>query len=260
MGIVMEILKDDKIIIDDNKLWQRYFQNRDLATRNKLVERYTYVVKIIAMKIWGIYHQYGDVEDIVNEGIIALIDAVGRFDISKDIKFETYASIKIRGAIIDYVRKQAWSPRRVNKNRKLIESAEGELRLKLGRSPSEQEIADYLKIDISEYSKIVFETSNSSLLSFEELISELSYKYSATSDDLTPEDSYEKLELKNVLTDAIDQLEEKEKIIISLYYKEDLKIKDIADVMQLSNSRVSQIHSQALSKLNNIMRRYIKGL
>ncbi len=253
----MEIIKDDKIIIDDNELWQRYFQSKDIAARNKIVEKYAFIVKVIAMKIWGMYHQYGDVEDIVNEGIIALIDAVGRFDISKDIKFETYASIKIRGAIIDYVRKQAWSPRRVNKNRKLVESADKELKIKLGRTPSEQEMADYLKIDKTEYSKMILETNNSNLLSFEELISELSYKNSATSNDLTPEDNYAKQELKKVLADAINQLEEKEKIIISLYYKEELKLKDIADVMEISNSRVSQIHSQAIAKLNNILRKYM---
>ena len=253
----MEIIKDDKIIIDDNELWENYFQNRNIATRNKLVEKYAFIVKVIAMKIWGMYHQYGDVEDIVNEGIIALIDAVSRFDISKDIKFETFASIKIRGAIIDYVRKQAWSPRRVNKNRKLVENADKDLKIKLGRTPSEQEMADYLKIGTAEYSKIVLETNNSSLLSFEELISELSYKNSTTTDDLTPEDNYAKQELTTVLADAINQLDEKEKIVISLYYKEELKLKNIADVMEISNSRVSQIHSQAIAKLNNILKKYM---
>lgn len=253
----MEIIKNDKIIADDNRLWESYFQNRDIKTRNKIVEKYSYIVKVIAMKIWGIYHQYGDVEDIVNEGIIALIDAVSRFDISKDIKFETFASIKIRGAIIDYVRKQAWSPRRVNKNRKLIESADKELKIKLGRTPSEQEMADYLKISTTEYNKMILETSNTNLLSFEELISELSYKYSANSDDLTPEDNYVKQELKTVLVEAINQLDEKEKLVISLYYKDELKLKEIAEVMEISNSRVSQIHSQAIGKLSNIMKRYI---
>lgn len=253
----MEITKDDKIIIDDNELWESYFQSRDITARNKIVEKYAFIVKVIAMKIWGMYHQYGDVEDIVNEGIIALIDAVGRFDVSKDIKFETYASIKIRGAIIDYVRKQAWSPRRVNKNRKLVENADKELKIKFGRTPSEQEMADYLKIGTTEYSKMILETNNSSLLSFEELISELSYKNSATTDDLTPEDNYAKQELKTVLADAINQLDEKEKIVISLYYKEELKLKNIADVMEISNSRVSQIHSQAIAKLNNILKKYM---
>ncbi len=253
----MEITKDDKKIIDDNELWRKYFQSRDIVTRNKLVERYAYIVKVIAMKIWGMYHQYGDVDDIVNEGTIALIDAVVRFDISKDIKFETFASIKIKGAIIDYVRKQAWSPRRVNNNRKLVDNADKELRIKLGRTPSDQEMADRLKIDIKEYSKILLETSNSNLLSFEDLVSELSYKSSAASNDLTPEDNYTKQELMKMLADAINQLDEKEKLVISLYYKEELKLKEIADVMGLSNSRVSQIHSQSIAKLGSILKKYI---
>ena len=141
----MEIIKNDKIIADDNRLWESYFQNRDIKTRNKIVEKYSYIVKVIAMKIWGMYHQYGDVEDIVNEGIIALIDAVSRFDISKDIKFETFASIKIRGAIIDYVRKQAWSPRRVNKNRKLIESADKELKIRFAKKEDTGILLDFIK-------------------------------------------------------------------------------------------------------------------
>lgn len=253
----MEISKNDKNIIDDNELWKKYFHYRDIETRNKLVERYSYIVKVIAMKIWGMYHQYGDVDDIVNEGIIALIDAVVRFDISKDIKFETFASIKIKGAIIDYVRKQAWSPRRVNKNRKLVEVADKELKIKLGRTPTDQEMADYLEIDTTQYSKMLLETSNSNLLSFDDLVSELSYKSSTTYDDITPEDSYAKRELITVLTDAINQLDEKERLVISLYYKEELKLKEIAVVMNLSNSRVSQIHSQSMSKLNNILSKYM---
>lgn len=245
-------------IKDDNALWEKYFKSKDISVRNEIIDKYSYIVKIIAMRIRGVYQQYADVDDIVNEGIIALIDAISRFDLSKDIKFETYATIRIKGAIIDYVRKQAWTPRRVNKNRKLIENAEKELSIKLGRSPSELEISNYLKIDISEYNKIILETSNSSLLSFEDLITELSYNNLKQSSDLSPEDNFAKEELEKTLADAIEQLNEKEKLIISLYYKEELKLKDIANIMQISNSRASQIHSQALSKLNDSIKKYIQ--
>ncbi|HBB29095.1 MAG TPA: FliA/WhiG family RNA polymerase sigma factor [Clostridiales bacterium] len=255
MEVIMIQANDIK---DDNALWKKYFETKDLSIRNQIIDRYSYIVKIIAMRIRGVYQQYGDVDDIVNEGIIALIDAIGRFDLSKDIKFETYATIRVKGAIIDYVRKQAWTPRRVNKNKKLVENAEKELSISLGRSPSELEISNYLKIDVSEYNKIILETSNSSLLSFEDLISEVTYKNLSSSSDLSPEDSYAKKELEIVLADAIEKLSEKEKLIISLYYKEELRLKDIAGILQISNSRASQIHSQALLKLNDNIKKYIK--
>ena len=245
-------------IKDDNVLWEKYIKTKDITVRNQIIDKYSYIVKIIAMKIRGVYQQYADVDDIINEGIIALIDAISRFDLSKDIKFETYATIRIKGSIIDYVRKQAWTPRRVNKNRRLIENAEKELSISLGRSPTELEISGYLKIDIAEYNKIILETSNSSLLSFEDLITELSYKNLNQSSDLSPEDNFAREELEKALADAIEQLNEKEKLIISLYYKEELKLKDIASILEISNSRASQIHSQALTKLNDSIEKYLK--
>ncbi len=247
-----------KDIKDDEALWNKYFESKDLTVRNQIIERYSYIVKILAMRIRGVYQQYGDVDDIVNEGIIALIDAISRFDLSKNIKFETYASIRIKGAIIDYVRKQTWTPRRVNKNKKLVENAEKELSNTLGRSPSELEISNYLKIDVSEYNKIILETSNTSLLSFEDMISQVSHKSFSSLSDLSPEENYTKEELEKNLVNAINSLNEKEKLVISLYYKEELKLKDIAQILEISNSRASQIHSQALSKLNDCIKKYIE--
>lgn len=244
---------------DDSILWENYFATKDISIRNKIIERYSYIVKIIALRIRGIYQQYADMDDIINEGILALIDAINRYDLSKNIKFETYATIRVKGAIIDYVRKQAWTPRRVNKNKKLIDNAEKELSNKLGRTPTEIEISDYLKIDLPEYNKIISETYNVNLLSFEDLINQLSQKNVSISDsELSPEDNYAKNEMETVLSEAIDNLNEKEKLVISLYYKEEIKLKDIANILKISNSRASQIHSQALQKLNETITKYLE--
>ncbi|QSX07340.1 FliA/WhiG family RNA polymerase sigma factor [Sedimentibacter sp. zth1] len=247
-----------QIIKNDDVLWKKYSITKDIATRNEIIEKYSYIVKIIAIRIRGMYQQYGDMDDVINEGILALIDAINKFDLSKNTKFETYASIRVKGAIIDYCRRQAWTPRRVNRNKKLIESAEKELSNKLGRNPTEKEIASYLDIDVISYNKIIAETYNVNLLSFEDMINQLSTLKTSGVNDSSPEDNFIKKELQSVLANAIDKLNEKEKLLISLYYKEEIKLKDIANLLNISNSRASQIHSRALQKLNIYIKKYLE--
>lgn len=235
---------------NDDDLWDRYLTNKDILSRNEIINRYSYIVKIIAVRIRGIYQQYGEVDDIVNEGILALIDAINKFDITKNIKFETYATIRIKGAIIDYVRKQAWTPRRVNQNKKLIDNANRELSNILGRSPTGLELAKHLNMNIKEYNKIISETHNVNLLSFEDVVNQLSINNLYNLNESSPEDNYTKKELQLALANGIDALNEKERLVISLYYKEEVKLKNIASILKISNSRASQIHSQALRKLN----------
>lgn len=243
--------------VEEEKLWQNYIENRDINIRNQIIEKYSYLVKIIALKIRGIYQQYGDVEDVVNEGIIALIDVIDKFDLSKNVKFETYATIRIKGAIIDYVRKQDWTPRKVKQEAKLIYEAEKDLSLKLGRMPEDNEVADYLKIDMDTYNKIIKNTLGTNILSFEELVGEANLKEKEMKSEYElPEDAYESKELKDALKDSINKLNEKEKLVISLYYKDEIKLKDIANILEISNSRASQIHSIALSKLEKSLKYY----
>lgn len=243
---------------EEDNLWEQYSVNRDINIRNQIVEKYSYLVKIIALKIRGIYQQFGDVEDVVNEGIIALIDIIDKYDLSKNVKFETYATFRIKGAIIDYVRKQDWTPRKVKNDTKIINEAEKELGLRLGRTPTDNEIADFLRIDIKEYNQIVRNNLSSNIISFEELVSEVSFKEKEVSNGYEqPEEAYETKELSRALRDSINQLNDKEKLVISLYYKEDIKLKDIANILDISNSRASQIHSAALEKLQKSIKTYI---
>ncbi len=252
------ILTDKNQFIPEDELWEQYYATRDIHIRNTIIERYSYLVKIIALKLRGVYQQYGDVEDIVNEGIIALMDVIEKFDITKNTKFETYASIRIRGSIIDYVRKQDWIPRKVKSDYKVVKEAEDSLSNKLGRAPNDAEVAEYLKMDMKEYNQIVNNAYGTSILSFEELLGEANLMETEIySGYALPEQEVESKELHNNLIESINNLNEKEKLVVSLYYKEELKLKEIADILNISNSRVSQIHTSALQKLEKSIKSYL---
>jgi len=218
------------------------------------------MVKCIALKTIGRYQYFNYMDDLVNEGLIALLDAVEKFDPDKKVKFETYASIKIRGAMIDYIRKQDCFPRRLKRIAKNLNEAENDLSHKFGRNPTDQELADYLGVSLEDYQKMQAETCSLNMLSFEELIYEKgaeNIEFGMTSDPIRgPEQVIAEKELEDVLADYIDHLNEKEKLVISLYYKEQLKIKEISSVMEISDSRVSQIHSNALRKLKKSLTEY----
>lgn len=254
----MILTEKSHVKIDEYDLWEQYYATRDIHVRNQIIERYSYIVKIIAYKLRGVYQHYGDVEDIVNEGIIALMEVIEKYDISKNVKFETYASIRVKGAIIDYVRKQDWIPRKVKSDYKNVKEAEDKLTDTLGRAPSEYEVAEHLKIDIKEYNTIVNNAYGASILSFEELLGEANLRETeALAGYELPENEIETKELYRVLIDSMDKLNEKEKMVVSLYYKEELKLKEIAGILNISNSRVSQIHSSALQKMGKCVKNYL---
>lgn len=254
----MILTEKSQVKNDELNLWEQYYATRDVNIRNRLIEKYSYIVKIIAFKLRGVYQQYGDVDDIVNEGIIALMEVIEKYDISKNVKFETYASIRIKGAIIDYVRKQDWIPRKVKSDYKSVKEAEDQLVDKLGRVPSDNEVAAYLKINVKDYNNIVNNAYGASVLSFEELLGEANMRETEkTAGYELPEDEIEAKELYQVLVNSIKKLNEKEKLVVSLYYKEELKLKEIADILDISNSRVSQIHTSALQKLEKCIKSYL---
>lgn len=241
-------------------LWSEFQKNRNVELRNEAVAQYGYIVKCIALKIIGHYQFFNYTEDIVNEGLIALLDAFEKFNPDKNVKFETYASIKVRGAIIDYIRKQDCFPRRLKHIAKNISEAEENLSNKLGRSPTEQEMADELKVGLAEYKKMESETCSLNMLSFEEMVYEKGMEAkplnSFNESIRGPEQIIADKEMQSVLADSIELLNEKERTVISLYYKEQLKIKEISLVMGIGASRVSQIHSSALRKLKGKMTEY----
>lgn len=241
-------------------LWEQYRMTKDPNIRNLLVVEYGYIVKCIALKTVGRYQHFNFMEDIVNEGLIALLDAVEKFDPEKKVKFETFASIKVRGAMIDFIRRQDCFPRRLKRMAKNISDAENQLSHQLGRSPSDRELADFLNVSVDEYDKMQAETCALNMLSFEEMIYEKgveNIESSLTSEQIRgPEQVVSEKELQEVLAQNIELLNDKEKMVISLYYKEKLKIKEISGMMGISDSRVSQIHSNALRKLKKHLTEY----
>lgn len=244
-----------------HELWVRYSKSGDVEIRNELIRQYSYLVRCIAIKIVGHYQYFNYLDDIISEGLIALMDAIAKFDLEKKVKFETFASIKIRGAMIDYIRRQDCFPRRLKKMAKAMNEADEKLNQQLGRTPTEREVADYLKVSLPEYQKMLAETCSMNMLSFEELVYEKgveSLALQTSNDSYGPEQTMADKELSSVLQHDIELLEEKEKIVVSLYYKEQLKIKEISVIMGISESRVSQIHSSALRKLKKSLESYLK--
>lgn len=243
-------------------LWERYSDTRDSAVRNEIVLGYSGLVKAIAVRMRGVYKNYAQLDDVVNQGIIALIDAVEKYDPVRGIKFETFASIKVKGAIIDYIRGQDWIPRRLRKLSGELEQTHAKLCSELGRQPTHAELAKTMGITTERLDRVMEQTYNFNMLSYEEVVwQRLSSVGGDIADDSieeSPEGRLLENELSEQLAGALEQLNERERTVISLYYHERLKLKDIAGVLGVSESRVCQIHSAAILKMKGELRQYIE--
>lgn len=239
---------------DMNDIWTKYYESRDSSLKEMLTEYYVHLVRLVAGRL-GIYlNQYIDTDDLVGYGILGLIDAIDKFDPSKNVKFETYASLRIRGAILDAIRKLDWVPRTLRKKQKDIDKAYVELEMKFKRPPQDHEVADFLKISIEEYNVVLKEVNVSTLVSIDENL----YYFETISDqnDMIPERYAEENEMKETLAKIIDDLPEREKKVIFLYYYDELTLKEISRVLEVSESRVSQLHTKAVSRLRAHMSKY----
>lgn len=235
-----------------DELWKRYAQTRDRDIKQQLIEEYIDLVKIVAGRMYNFYGSKIEYDDLVGFGAMGLMDSIERFDLSKNVKFETYAQIRIRGTIIDNVRKLDWVPRSLRKKSKDIQSAMISLENKLGRVPSNYELSKFLNIPIEELESILADIANFNMISLEDLlINKGEYSIGSNQNSTTPEQAFESKELKEILSNAIDMLTVQEKTVISLYYYEELTYKEIGYIMELSESRISQIHSKAILNIKN---------
>ncbi|MGI6778688.1 MAG: FliA/WhiG family RNA polymerase sigma factor [Acetivibrionales bacterium] len=233
-------------------LWQQYSQNKDPETRDKLIIEYSYLIKYIAGRLSIYFGSNVEYDDLVGFGVFGLIDAIDKYDINKGVKFETYASLRIRGSIIDSIREMDWVPRSLRQKSKELEKAYSELENHLGRSATDTEVCEKLGVSQDEFYKLLNDVNLTSLVSLEEYFEQnydLGIVSHNTSKEESPESSIESKELTKILSDVIDKLPEKERNVISLYYFEELTLKEISAIMKVSESRVSQLHTKALLRM-----------
>ncbi|MCI9026528.1 MAG: FliA/WhiG family RNA polymerase sigma factor [Lawsonibacter sp.] len=245
------------------ELFQVYKETGDQSLKWPLVMRYVGLVKSIALQVRGVYSSFAQVDDIVNEGLLTLAGAVDKFDPNKGIKFETYVSKRIRGAVIDLARRQDWVPRSVRRKARDIDQASSELFSELGRYPTDGEMAERLGVSQDQYQEDLANSSMCNVLSLDALFEDREQTGGAEVADgaceSRPEDSMLRQEMLEMLTRAIESLRENEQTVISLYYHKNLSMKEIAQVMEVSEPRISQLHSRAIQKLKLYMNQYMTG-
>lgn len=234
------------------QLWEQYSVTQSPEIKDKLIIHYASLVNYIAGRLNMYLGQNVEYDDLVGYGVFGLIDAIDKFDLTKEVKFETYASLRIRGAIIDHMRKMDWVPRSLRKQQKDIDRAYTELEHTLGRPATDEEMIEFLGIRPDEFEELLKKTSISTLISLEQHIEQgQSYEGMGVVNRsaASPEEYVEKLEMQDMLRDSIDQLPEREKKVVTLYYYEELTLKEISLIMGVSESRISQIHTKGISRL-----------
>jgi len=241
--------------------WVLFKKDNDPQVRQKLLEEYLPLVRNVAGRMAMGFPKSVELSDLINTGVLGLIEALSNFDPARGVKFETYAVPRIRGAILDELRSLDWVPRSTRAKSREIEKATSKLQNQLGRPPSDRELAKSLKLSSGELFSALDDVSSTTMLSLDELI----YKEEdnrqvprvETLQDLGGESvlgDLEKEELKAYLVEAISHLSEQERLVVALYYYEELTLKEIGEVMQISESRVSQIHTKAVLKLRGMIR------
>ncbi|MDD3172583.1 MAG: FliA/WhiG family RNA polymerase sigma factor [Herbinix sp.] len=234
------------------KLWENYSKKRTPELQEKIIIEYAGLVKLVAGRL-SMYLGYNvEYDDLVGYGTFGLIDAVDKFDYAKGVKFETYASLRIRGAILDQIRKMDWIPRSIRQKQRKMDIAYQSLEIKYGRAANDEEIAVELDITVDELETWQNQTKITNIISLDEFMeqgTETKMEQSLTASFDQPDRILEKQELKTILIKTLETLTEKEKRVILLYYYEELTLKEISRILEVSESRISQLHTKALQKM-----------
>ncbi len=242
------------------KLWENYSRKKTPELQEKIIIEYAGLVKLVAGRL-SMYLGYNvEYDDLVGYGTFGLIDAVDKFDYNKGVKFETYASLRIRGAILDQIRKMDWIPRSIRQKQRKIDLAYQNLEQRFGRMASDEEIAGELEISVDELESWQNQTKVTNIISLDEFMeqgSESRVEQSLTAEFDQPDRIIEKQELKELLVKTLETLTEKEKKVIVLYYYEELTLKEISLILEVSESRISQLHTKALQKMKTRLGSYI---
>jgi RNA polymerase sigma factor for flagellar operon FliA len=243
--------RDEKVNIEE--LWGNYFETGDEALKTQIITYYLYLVTIVVKRLMPQYRDYSEKDELMSCGVIGLIDAVNKFDRSFGVQFQTYATVRVRGEIIDYLRKQDWAPTSLRKRISEIEKAYEDLENAFGRRPTEQEIADSLGVRVPVIRKVLQKAHMFNLVYFESMLyeKETGEFEKAVADE--PYSHIEKESMSEALLKLVETLPEREKMIITLHYFEGLSMKSIARGLNVSESRVSQIHSKILLEMRIIL-------
>ena len=242
--------------INEVKMWKRYKRTKSLEQREEIIKKYLYLVKYVAGRVAIGLPPNVDFNDLVSYGILGLLDAINKYDVSQGNKFETYAVSRVRGSIMDELRKLDWAPRLLRKKAREIDRKCKELEEKYGRSASDDEVAQALNISQAELNSVYSDLNSTTFLSLDEVwqnddgnkpISRLQ-----TVEDclITNQFHYlQQAEVKAILAQAINQLPEKEKLVVVLYYYENLTLREIGEILDVSESRVCQIHTKVVTRM-----------
>jgi len=252
---------------DTRNLWQEYKSTGSEEAREALIMEYIPLVKYTAGRIAIGLPSYIEIDDLFAAGLMGLIQAIEKFEPSRNIKFETYAIPRIKGSMLDELRNQDWFPRSIRHKAKLLETVLSDLETKLGRAVTDNDIVEYLNISIDEYYKMLDDVALTNLISLDQTISSNSDGlYSIIGDSLPqanamdPFDEIEEKELYEIIRDTLETLPEKERIVLTLYYYEELTLKEIGKVLKVSESRVCQLHTKAMLRLKGRITRLMNGL
>jgi len=233
-----------------DKLWIEFKSTGDKGAKDDLLLHYGYLVRWIVRRMMPKYNNYNEYDDLVSSGMIGLIDAVNKFELKHEVKFETYAVTRVRGEILDYMRSQDWASPSLRKKISSINSAYEVYESKNPNGPVDQQVADSLGMTVENVHKVLNQTHMFNLINFEDALGTANPEAEIKSrDEKSPEDELLEKEKKAVLVQVIDELPEKERIVITLYYYEGLLLKEIADILSVTESRISQIHSKVLAKM-----------
>jgi len=243
--------------IELKDLWRRYKSSGDERARERLVVAYSPLVKYVSGRMASGLPAHVDEADLISYGLVGLIGAISRFEPAREIKFETYAITRIRGAIIDELRSLDWVPRSVRARARAIEKANSKLEHKLHRAPNDEEMALELEMSVQEFQDALLQISNSTVAALDELwtVSDASGDQVSLLDTLQDHDApdpaaaMDQTDLKDRMADAIARLPEREKLVIALYYYENLTLREIGEVLGVTESRISQLHTKAVLRL-----------
>lgn len=242
-----------------NSLWESFSETRNDIIREKLLFQYLPLVKQIAGGIIGKLPASVSIDELIDAGVIGLLESIDRYDTQASVKFETYAFTRVRGAMMDELRKMDWAPRSLREKTKRLDEAHRVLASKFGRQPSNEEIADHLEISLDKFHQISKEVGAVNPISLDKEIfsgtgeSTNLYDIVEEKDVITPLKSLEDKELKSLMVKEIEKLPRNEKLVIALYYYEELTLREIGDILNLSESRISQIHSKVVKKLKTAL-------